>query len=141
MAAGILTGVGTVIFPSRIIPTWFGCARSPVARSAPSITRSDQSAVGEHTEMKIAAVHAVRRTAVGTGLVLVVVVALVLGARGCATTAVGATPQPGEASLAYASPVFGTPATTAQVARAAGAESLAPTPVSAAQVAPMVSPY
>src|SRR5260370_19736163 len=82
MAAGILTGVGTVIFPSRIIPTWFGCAHSPVARSAPSITRSDQSALGEHPEMKIAAVHAVRRTAVGTGLVLVVVVALVLGARG-----------------------------------------------------------
>ncbi|HKB30505.1 MAG TPA: hypothetical protein VKD26_06680 [Streptosporangiaceae bacterium] len=91
--------------------------------------------------MKIAAVHAVRRTAVGTGLVLVVVVALVFGARGCATTAVGATPQPGEVSLAYARQVFSTFATTDQVARAAGDESLDLTLVSGAQVAQIVSAY
>ncbi len=82
-----------------------------------------------------------RRTAVGAGLVLAV--ALVLGAGGCASsTAVGTAAAPsGELTLAYARQVFGTFVTTDDVARAAGDESLELSLVGQAQLPLTVSAY
>ncbi len=84
-----------------------------------------------------------RRTAAAAGGLLVL--ALVLGARGCASpTAAGPAtggPPPGEVSVAYARQVLRAFLTTDDVARAAGAESLELSLVSEAQLPLTASAY
>ena len=86
---------------------------------------------------------ALRRTAAGAGLVLVV--ALMLGARGCASSTSRRDSRtaapPGEVTLAFARQVFSAFVTTDDVARAAGDESLELSLVSEAQLPLTVSAY